>query len=293
MNKKPLKELTILFKGAGDLASGVAARLFRAGFKRIVMLETPSPLAIRRFVCFSEAVHEGTMSVEGIVAVRVGGRAQMLQAWRSGRIAVRVDPKWESIRELKPDVVVDAILAKKNLGTNVWEAPLVVALGPGFTAGMDSHVVVETNRGHNLGRLIYRGKAEANTGVPGNIGGYTRERVLRSPADGVFLARKKIGDSVSKGEVIGEVGGRDIVAALDGVLRGLIRPNFPVTSGLKIGDIDPRGEGDYCHTVSDKARALGGAVLEAILAHCDSLRGPVRWPVGARLAAGGRADGAA
>ena len=269
MYERPFKNLTILFKGAGDLATGVATRLFRSNFRRIVMLEIPSPMAIRRFVSFSEAVHDATMTVEGIEAVRVGGHDAMADAWRSGKIAVRVDPKWESIRELKPDVVVDAILAKKNLGTNLWEAPLVVALGPGFTAGVDCHVVVETNRGHNLGRLIYRGKPEADTGIPGNIGGYTRERVLRSPSKGPFIAEKKIGDSVLKGEVIGRVGGKEVVAAIGGVLRGLIRPDFPATPGLKIGDIDPRGEGDFCHTVSDKARALGGAVLEAILARYD------------------------
>ncbi len=269
MNTKPLRELTILFKGAGDLASGIASRIFRAGFKRIVMLEVPAPLAIRRFVSFSEAVHDGTMTVEGIEAVRVGGKDETLEAWRSGKIAVRVDPKWESVRELKPDVVVDAILAKKNLGTNLWEAPLVVALGPGFTAGVDCHVVIETNRGHNLGRLIYRGRAEANTGIPGSVGGYTSERVVRSPSDGLFIAAKKIGDTVVKGEVIGRVCGKEVVAEIGGVLRGLIRPNFPATSGLKIADIDPRGEGDFCYTVSDKARALGGSLLEAILAQYE------------------------
>ncbi|MDA8308375.1 MAG: selenium-dependent molybdenum cofactor biosynthesis protein YqeB [Deltaproteobacteria bacterium] len=276
MNKKTFRDLTIVFKGAGDLGSGVALRLFRAGFKRILMLEIAAPLAIRRFVAFSEALHDDTMTVEGIEAVRVCGKNEILEAWRSGKIAVRVDPKWESIREFKPDVVVDAILAKRNLGTNIWEAPLVVGLGPGFTAGMDCHVVVETNRGHNLGRLIYRGRAEANTGIPGNVGGYTRERIVRSPSDGLFIAEKKIGDPVRKGEVIGRVGGKEVVAAIDGVLRGLIRHNFPVTSGLKIGDIDPRGDGDYCYTVSDKARALGGSVLEAILSHydlCDDLDG--------------------
>ncbi|MDR3569581.1 MAG: selenium-dependent molybdenum cofactor biosynthesis protein YqeB [Syntrophobacteraceae bacterium] len=293
MNKRPFRNLTILFKGAGDLASGVAARLFRANFRRIVMLEIPAPMAIRRFVSFSEAVHDDTMTVEGIEAVRVGGEKELAEAWRSGKIAVRVDPKWESIRELKPDVVVDAILAKRNLGTNIWEAPLVVALGPGFTAGLDCHAVVETNRGHNLGRLIYRGKAEINTGIPGNIGGYTRERVLRSPSNGPFVVEKKIGDSVFKGEVIGRVGGLEVIASIPGVLRGLIRSGFPATQGLKIGDIDPRGEGDYCYTVSDKARALGGAVLEAILGYYDLYDELDACQAGAGLANGGEADGAA
>ncbi len=209
------------------------------------------------------------MTVEGIEAVRSRGKEEVFEAWRSGKIAVCADPKWEGLRDLQPDIVVDAILAKRNLGTNIWEAPLVIALGPGFTAGLDCHVVVETNRGHNLGRLIYKGRAEADTGIPGNIGGYTRERVLRSPADGPFIADKKIGDTVLKGEVIGRVGGKPVVAEIDGVLRGLIRPDFPATSGLKIADIDPRGDGNYCYTISDKARALGGSVLEAILARYD------------------------
>ncbi len=269
MNKKPLRDLTIVFKGAGEMASGVAARLFGANLRRIVMLETASPMAIRRFVTFSEAIHDETMTVEGIEAVRSRGKEEVFEAWRSGKIAVCADPKWEGLRDLQPDIVVDAILAKRNLGTNIWEAPLVIALGPGFTAGLDCHVVVETNRGHNLGRLIYKGRAEADTGIPGNIGGYTRERVLRSPADGPFIADKKIGDTVLKGEVIGRVGGKPVVAEIDGVLRGLIRPDFPATSGLKIADIDPRGDGNYCYTISDKARALGGSVLEAILARYD------------------------
>ncbi|MGC8494127.1 MAG: selenium-dependent molybdenum cofactor biosynthesis protein YqeB [Syntrophobacteraceae bacterium] len=269
MNKKSLRDLTIVFKGAGEMASGVAARLFRANLRRIVMLETAAPMAIRRFVSFSEAIHDETMTVEGIEAVRSRGKVEVFEAWRSGKIAVSADPKWESLRDLEPDIVVDAILAKRNLGTNIWEAPLVIALGPGFTAGLDCHVVVETNRGHNLGRLIYKGRAEADTGIPGNIGGYTRERVLRSSADGPFIAEKKIGDPVCKGEVIGRVGDKEVVAEIDGVLRGLIRPDFPATSGLKIADIDPRGDGNYCYTISDKARALGGSVLEAILSRYD------------------------
>lgn len=269
MMKTALRDVVVVIKGAGEMASGVAARLFRANFRRILMLETAAPLAIRRFVSFSEAIHDDTMTVEGIEAVKVCEKHEILDAWRAGKIAVRVDPKWESVSELKPEVVIDAILAKRNLGTSIWEAPLVVALGPGFTAAKDCHVIVETNRGHNLGRLIYRGKAEANTGIPGQIGGFTRERVLRSPAGGRFISVKRIGDTVRKGEVVGRVGDAEVAAEIDGVLRGLIRADFPVSHGLKIGDIDPRGDGNYCYTISDKARALGGAVLEALLAHYD------------------------
>ena len=265
MNKKPLKHLVILIKGAGEMGTGVASRLFGANLRNILMLESACPLAVRRRVSFCEAVHDHTMEVEGIEAVKVSEGHEVIEAWGAGKIAVRVDPNWESIREFQPDVLVDAILAKQNLGASISDAFLVVALGPGFVAGRDCHVVVETNRGHNLGRLITKGTADANTGIPGAIGGYTKERVLRSPADGCFIAEKRLGSVVRKGDVVGRVGHAEVTAQIDGIVRGLIRPNSPVTTGLKIGDIDPRGNEDYCATISDKARALGGAVLEAIL----------------------------
>jgi xanthine dehydrogenase accessory factor len=264
--EKTLRDLVIVIKGAGEMASGVASRLFRANLRRILLLEAASPMAIRRFVSFSEAVHDGAMTVEGIEALRVSDREEILDAWRTGKIPVRVDPKWESIGELEPEVVIDAILAKRNLGTSIWEAPLVIALGPGFSAGKDCHVIVETKSGHNHGRLIYRGRAEKDTGIPRAVGGVTCERILRSSSEGRFIPEKRIGDAVHAGELIGTVGGEPVVAGIDGVLRGLIRPEFPVRPGFKIGDIDPRGNRECCHTISDKARALGGAVLEAILA---------------------------
>ncbi len=266
MKRKDLQYLVIVIKGAGEMATGVASRLFRAHFRQILMLETAAPLAIRRRVSFCEAIHDHTMAVEGIEAVKVSEEYEVLQAWAAGRIAVQVDPKWDSIREFKPDVLVDAILAKRNLGTSIAEASLVIALGPGFVAGKDCHIVVETNRGHNLGRLITAGMADPNTGIPGTIGGFTKERVLRAPDEGLFITGRQIGDAVRTGEVIGRVGNAQITAQIDGILRGLIRPNFPVTVGLKIGDIDPRGDRGFCDTISDKARAIGGAVLEAILA---------------------------
>jgi xanthine dehydrogenase accessory factor len=266
MEKTVLNSLVIVIKGAGEMATGVASTLFRAFFSHILMLEIATPLAIRRRVSFCEAIHAQTTTVEGIEAVKVSEKREVFEAWESGKIAVRVDPKWQSIRHLKPDVVVDAILAKRNLGTSLANAPLVIALGPGFVAGKDCHVVVETNRGHNLGRLITAGTAEPDTGVPGNIGGFTGQRVLRSPGDGIFVSRKQIGDAVRAGEVIGRVAHNPVTAQIDGILRGLVRPNVPVTVGLKIGDIDPRSNRGYCDTISDKARAIGGAVLEAILA---------------------------
>lgn len=261
-----LKDRVIIIKGAGEMASGVACRLYRANFRRILMLETPSPLAVRRQVSFCEAIHEQQKIVEGIEAVRVTADAELQQAWQAGKIAVTVDPRGESVRRLRPDVLIDATLAKRNLGLAITDAPLVVALGPGFTAGRDCHVVIETNRGHDLGRLINAGMAEANTGIPGNIAGYTAERVLRAPADGLFTTQKRIGGPVRQGEVIGRIGTIAVAAQIDGILRGLIRSGSTVTKGLKIGDIDPRGDAGYCDTISEKARALGGAVLEALLA---------------------------
>jgi xanthine dehydrogenase accessory factor len=266
MEQKALKHLVIIIKGAGEMATGVASRLFRANLRQLLMLEARSPLAIRRRVSFCEAIHDHTKLVEDIEAVRVADKHEALHAWDTGKIAVRADPDGDSVRELKPEVLIDATLAKRNLGISMADAPLVVALGPGFIAGRDCHVVVETNRGHNLGRVITKGAAEANTGVPGTIGGYTKERVLRSPGNGLFIAEKQLGDAVRKGEAIGRVGAAEVRAEIDGILRGLIRANFPVTLGLKIGDIDPRGHGEYCDTISDKARAVGGAVLETILA---------------------------
>jgi xanthine dehydrogenase accessory factor len=263
---KALCERVVLIRGAGDIATGVACRLYRANFRRILMLETEAPLAVRRLVSFCEAVHHGTASVEGIEAVRIGGEEELPAIWEAGKIALLVDPKGESVQRLKPDVFLDATLAKRNLGMSICDAPLVIGLGPGLTAGVDCHLVIETNRGHDMGRLISAGTAEADTGVPGDIGGYSKERVLRAPVGGRFTSERQIGDMVRKGEGIGRVGTVEVPATIDGILRGLIRPGSAVTAGLKIGDIDPRSEAAYCATVSEKARALGGAVLEAILA---------------------------
>lgn len=248
------------------MATGVACRLYRANFRRILMLEIDCPLAVRRHVSFCEAIHDRTKMVEGVEAVKVADEVEILAAWEGGKVAVRVDPQGESILRCKPDVLVEATLAKRNLGISAADAPLVVALGPGFAAERDCHVVIETNRGHDLGRLIFTGMAAANTGIPGNIGGYTRERVLRAPADGLFVALRQIGDPVRKGDLVGRIGTVEVTAPLAGTVRGLIRPNSTVSAGLKIGDIDPREEATgYCDTISEKARAVGGAVLEAIL----------------------------
>lgn len=247
------------------MASAVAWRIYRAKICQILMLERSSPLAVRRAVSFCEAVHDGHKTVEGVAAKRADTLNEVRAYWNKGQIAVCIDPEWKLPASLKPDVVIDAILAKSNLGTRLDAAPLVIGLGPGFIAGQDVHMVVETQRGHYLGQIITTGSAQPNTGIPGRISGYTDERVLRAPCDGDFKVECAIGDSVKKGDRIGTVAANVVRAPIDGVLRGLIRSASHVHAGLKIGDIDPRGDPRYCHTISDKARAISGSVLEAIL----------------------------
>jgi xanthine dehydrogenase accessory factor len=262
---KPLWDLTVAIKGAGDLASGIACRLYQARIRKIYLLEVPGPLAVRRRVAFSEAVYDGKQTVEGVSAVRVDAVSELEHVWASGKIAVKVDPTWVSLVQQPPDIVIDAILAKKNLGTRLDDAPLVIGMGPGFAAGRDVHRVIETKRGHHFGRIIKKSAAEENTGIPGSIAGCTTERVLRAPADGRFESQCQLGDQVHKGQTIASVYGIKITAQISGMLRGLIRPGVMVSEGLKVGDIDPRGLERNCDTISDKARGLGGAVLEAIL----------------------------
>ncbi|MBU1342360.1 MAG: EF2563 family selenium-dependent molybdenum hydroxylase system protein [Proteobacteria bacterium] len=260
-----LKDLIIAIKGGGEMATGIAWRLFQTNFKQIFMLERKNPMAVRRRVSFCEALHEGTIIVEGVAAKKVSSTDQFVSAWNENRIPILIDPEWTAIKTVQPHVVIDAILAKKNLGTDLLDARLVIGLGPGFEAGKDVHMVIETNRGHNLGKVILKGCPEPNTGIPGSIGGYTRQRVLRSPCAGIFTSSLTIGTPVKKGDVIGHVGNEQVFAEIDGILRGLIRKNTIVTGKLKIGDIDPRGNKNYCDTISEKARAIGGSVLEAVL----------------------------
>ena len=255
--------MLIVIRGGGDLATGVALRLYRSGMD-VVICETAVPTSIRRTVCFSEAVRLGEMMVEGVTARRaVSEEVPALLA--AGIIPVLVDPEGACIPGLRPDAVVDAILAKRNLGTSMDMAPIVVAAGPGFTAGVDCHAAVETMRGHYLGRVIYEGSPLPNTNIPGLIGGYAGERVLRAPADGVFEGAKKIGDRGEAGDVAGYVDGAPMVCTIGGTLRGLLADGVPVTKGMKSGDVDPRCEEAHCRCASDKALAVGGGVLEAIL----------------------------
>ena len=261
----------IVIRGAGDISTGTIHRLFRAGFP-VLALESERPSAIRRRVAFSEAVYDGMAEVEGVTAARIGDAAQAETVLERGQVPLLVDPAGESIRQLKPDAVVDAILAKKNLGTRMDMAGLTIALGPGFEAGRDVHYVIETMRGHDLGRIISSGGAAPNTGVPGVIAGYGAERVIHSPAAGVFRREKEIGDEVRAGETIGTVetpeGKVPVRTEISGILRGILRDGYPVPRGFKLADTDPRlEEKKNCYTISDKARCIAGSVLELVVRH--------------------------
>ena len=262
----------VLVRGAGDIATGTILRLHRCGL-RVIVTECSNPSAIRRKAALCEAVFNGSHTVEGITCRKIDRAEEAAKVSADGEIPLLVDENLSCLSKLHPAAIVDAILAKKNLGTYRSMAPITVGLGPGFTAGEDVDAVVETKRGHHLGRVILEGPAIANTGVPGMIGGFAAERVIHSPAQGqmTYVTDEEgntvdIGALVKKGQIIASVGGTPVLATLDGVLRGLIREGFPVSRGLKIADIDPRPEQTaYCDTVSDKARAVGGGSLEALL----------------------------
>ena len=263
---KEVITLRVLIKGAGDIASGIAHRLHRARFA-VIMTEIAAPTTVRRSVSFSTAVYEGSTVVEGVRASRVDTIEAAEAALSAGEIPVLVDPLAETVQSFKPQVVVDAILAKQNLGTRRDDAPLVIGIGPGFTAGEDVHAVIETMRGHDLGRVIQMGAAMPNTGIPGEIGGYDRERILRAPCDGTFQGLCTIGTAVTAGETVALVDGVPLITEIAGIVRGLLADGVPVKAGMKSGDIDPRADKAHCYSISDKARAIGGGVLEAMLAH--------------------------
>ena len=280
----PFDDLLVLIKGAGDLATGVAWRLHRCGIP-VVMTELPRPLTVRRAVAFAQAVYDEEHEVEDVTA-RKALAADVPDVLDAGEIPVVVDPEMEAIDELAPSAVVDAIVAKCNTGTTLESAEFVAALGPGFEAGVDCHAVIETNRGPNLGRAIWEGGAEADTGTPGAVwtpqtvresgeGGPVEDlaaaaRVLRAPAAGRFQALARIGDCVEEGAPYGTVvqpSGEEttLLAPFSGVLRGLVHESVSLQPGLKIGDIDPRGDPEYAFRISDKSLAVGGGVLEAFL----------------------------
>lgn len=256
--------MKILIKGAGDLASGIACRLHRCGFL-VVMTEIPVPTTVRRTVAFSRAVYENRTKVEDIAGVLCRSMEEIEEALSRDQVAVVVDEECGIREEWNPDAVVDAIIAKKNLGTRITDADIVVGVGPGFTAGRDCHCVVETKRGHDLGRCIWNGSAIPNTGVPGIIGGYDKERIIRAVDNGVFHPAVTIGTVVELNDVVGYVNDAPVLAQVGGVVRGLLQDGVTVFCGMKSGDIDPRGVTGHCYTISDKASAIGGGVLEAVL----------------------------
>jgi len=259
-----MTENLVVVRSGGDLATGTIYKLARCGFN-VVILETAEPTVIRRTVSFAQAVFDGAATVEGLTAIKADTADECHIILSNGQIPILVDPECQSLKELQPEVVVDAIIAKRNLGTSIDMAPIVIGLGPGFYAGRDVHAVIETSRGHHLGRLIFKGEAAPNTGTPGSIGGYSTERIVRASASGIIKNSADIGDHVEKGQVVADVEGAVVLAPLSGVLRGMIQSGINVSQNMKIGDVDPRNDPEYCYSISDKSRAIAGGVLEAIL----------------------------
>lgn len=254
----------ILVRGGGDLASGVIYRLYRAGI-RVIVTELSKPLAVRRLVSFAETVYRGEINIEGIPARLVRSPEECIQSLEKLIVPVVIDPEAICRLALNPVVIVDARMTKSNQGYDPLPTPMLIGLGPGFTARKNCHAVIETNRGHFLGRVIWDGEAEQDTGVPEQVHAHRGDRVIRAPVDGKFVGVVDIGDQIQKGDLLAEVAGIPIVAPFDGVLRGIVHPGLIVRAGMKIGDLDPRGDPAYCFRISDKALAIGGGVLEAIL----------------------------
>jgi xanthine dehydrogenase accessory factor len=263
-----LSDLTIVIRGGGEVASAVAHRLARCHF-RVCLTEVPYPQAVSRGVAFCEAIYDGEKEVEGIVAKSVGSTAEVFEVWAEDKIPIMVDPEASIKDSLHPEVLIDAIMAKRNLGTKISAAPLVIGMGPGFRVGRDAHVVVETNYSMNLGKVILSGEAEKDTKIPIPIAGLTFARALHAPKEGLFSSQKNIGDSISSGEVIAFVGGQPVKAEVGGILRGLLRNRLKVKKGTKLGEIDPLGSKEDCYIIRPKMRAIAGGALEATLMHCN------------------------
>lgn len=257
-------KLIVLIKGGGEVASAVAHKLARCGF-RICLTELASPQAIHRETCFSEAVYEGEKEAEGVIAKLISSPEQVFEVWKEGKIPLIVDPQAAIKDFLHPDVVVDAIMAKRNLGTKITDAPLVIGLGPGFMVGRDVHLIVETNNSENLGQVITEGEAEPDTGIPVAISSLTFERILRSPKEGNFHPVKEIGDLIRHGDIVAWVEGEPVIAQTSGVLCALLRDGMKVSSGTKLGEIDPQGNPELCSIIRDKMRIIARGVLEAIM----------------------------
>ena len=266
-----LSELIVLIRGGGEMATGIAHRLHRCHM-RVLITEIAMPTSVRRNVAFAEAVYEGVQIVEGVEAVRVGSGDEAYGAWERNQIPVFVDSEASIGKTLKPAVIVDATMIKKNVLIRISDAPIVIGVGPGFTAGLNVHAVIESNRGHHLGRVIWDGAAQSDTGIPASVDGYTASRVLRVPQNGIFNGLRAIGDVIAAGEPVATVNGKLIKAEISGQIRGLLRNGIQVEQGIKAGDIDPRGERGYCDSISDKARAIAGGVLEALLHSLGDLK---------------------
>jgi len=264
----------VLVRGGGDLASGAIARLVRSGL-HVIVFELGAPLLVRRTVCFGDAVYEGTRTVEGLTAHCVDDLDAAQEIIEQGEIPVLVDPDGNFLKALDPLIVVDARMEKQPLDCSIDDAPLVIALGPGYLAGVHAHAIIETNRGHRLGRVYWTGGAEPNTAEPGSIGSHTHTRVLRAPSNGHVEPETAIGEMIRVGQTIAHVSGEPVIAPFAGVLRGLIHRNVDVFTGMKIGDLDPRIEPENCFTISDKSLAVGGGVLEAVMT-----RGEIRARLG-------------
>ena len=262
-------DLKVLIRGGGEMASGIVHRLHQSHMK-VLITEVPAPTAVRRTLAFAEAVYLGSQTIENVKAVLVKDAAEAKREWQRGHIPLLVDPDARIREIIGPDVLVDAIMAKKNSTTKISDAPLVIGIGPGFVTGSNAHAIVESNRGYNLGRVIWNGTAEPDTGIPAAVSGYAEARVFRAPRSGHFTGFREIGDPVQGGECVAEVDGIPIKAQISGMIRGMLRSGIAIAAGVKVGDIDPRGEREYCYMISDKARAIGGGVLEAILHSFES-----------------------
>jgi len=259
-----ITQMKVVIRGGGDIGSGVAWRLYQCGFK-LIITEIENPLCVRRKVSFCEAVYLGRTIVQGVEGVLIHTPDSLNEVWSRGAVPVIVDPDCHIKEHINCHVLVDCIMAKRNTGTGINDAPLVIGVGPGFVAGEDVHYVVETKRGHDLGRLLLSGVAAPDSGVPGPVMGITTDRVLRAPCNGIWQAQKEIGDYLKTGDLVGRVNGREVRSRIDGILRGLLKSDIMVKEGLKIGDVDPRGIKEYCYTISDKCLAIAGGVLEGIL----------------------------
>ena len=261
-----LDKLKVLIRGAGEVASAVAHKLARSNFK-ICLTDISKPIAVSRGVAFCEAIYDGEKEVNGVVAKLISSPDEVSEVWQEGKIPVLIDPEAKVKETLKPDILIDAIMAKKNIGTRITDAPLVIGLGPGFKVGRDVHIIVETNNSENIGKVLFSGEAEPNTGIPVEVAGLTEERVFRPSKKGIFRPTKKMGDMVFAGDIVGWVGDAPVKAKIDGVVRAIIRDGIQVNEKTKLGEVDPRGDAELCYAIRPRTRVIAGGVLEVILYH--------------------------